>query len=513
MKGGLIAGANSWVLAFVSNKNPLMIYNTLSKKKELFKPIEPGKVKIYTCGLTVNDYMHIGHARTYILWDTVVRYLKYVGYDVFHVSNVTDVSVDERFMKRTKELGISYQQLIEKFTWAYFKDREALGISRADVQPLVTQHIREIIEFIEKLLEKGYAYEAEDGVYFDVHKFKDYGKLSGVVVSALKAGGSRRVGLDEYDKAGAGDFALWKKALPDEPYWFSPWGKGRPGWHIECSTMAMKYLGQTVDIHGGGEEHIFPHHENEIAQSEALTRKPFANYWIHARHVFLNGKRMSKSKKNYILIEDAVNKYGAALVRLYLLTVHYRKRMDFDEQEILRLRAKLACLESAVHLVKVLPSQEDKGTNTSEKKLLEAIQRAKETFSNAMDNDFNTGLAVNAVLSLAKSVIQHFLKGRSINKEMAETLNAFLAGACVVLFGDLFEREVSASLDRRSQELLEFLLSIRERLRKDREYDLSDSIRMKLAEFGIEVQDTLAGPKYVVKPVVKPSRESCNSFN
>jgi cysteinyl-tRNA synthetase len=500
MKGDLIVGADPWVLAFVSHENSLKIYNTLSKKKELFNPIEPGKVKIYTCGLTVNDYMHIGHARTYVFWDTVVRYLKYVGYDVFHVSNVTDVSVDERFMKRMKELGISYQQLIEKFTWAYFEDREVLGISRADVHPLVTQHIEEIIEFVEKLLEKGYAYEAEDGVYFDVGKFKDYGKLSGVVVSALKAGASERVGLDEYDKAEAGDFALWKKALPGEPYWFSPWGKGRPGWHIECSTMAMKYLGQTMDIHGGGEEHIFPHHENEIAQSEALTGKPFANYWIHARHVFLNGKRMSKSKKNYILIQDAVNRYGAALVRLYLLTVRYRKRMDFDEQEILRLRTKLASLKSAVHLVKALLSQEDADTNTDEKKLLGALQRAKETFASAMDNDFNTGLAVNAVLSLATSVNQHFLKARSIKKDTAETLNAFLADAGIVLFGDLFEREVSASLDRRYQELVELLLSMRERLRKNGEYDLSDGIRKELAELGIEVQDTSAGPNYVVKP-------------
>jgi cysteinyl-tRNA synthetase len=487
MKVELIVGANPWVLAFVSHENSLTIYNTLSKKKELFKPIELGKVKIYTCGLTVNDCMHIGHARTYIFWDAVVRYLKYVGYDVFHVSNVTDVSVDERFMKRMSELGISYQQLIEKFTWAYFKDRDVLGISRADVHPLVTQHVDEIIEFIEKLLQKGYAYEAQDGVYFDISKFKDYGKLSGVVISALKAGAGERVGLDEYDKAEAGDFVLQKKALPDEPYWFSPWGKGRPGWHIECSTMAMKHLGQTVDIHGGGEEHIFPHHENEIAQSEALTGKPFANYWIHARHVFLNGKRMSKSKRNYILIGNAVNNYGAALLRLYLLTVHYRKRVDFDEQDILRLQTKLVSLKSAVHLVRALLSQEDTETNTGEKKLLRDMQKAKETFVNAMDDDFNTGLAVNAVLSLATSVNQHFLKAGDIKKETAETLNAFLADAAVVLFGDLFEREVSASLDRRSQGLVEFLLSIRERLRKNGEYDLSDGIRKKLAELGIEV--------------------------
>ena len=478
-----------------------MIYNTLSKAKELFKPIEPGKAKIYTCGLTVNDYMHVGHARTYVFWDTVVRYLKYVGYNVFHVSNVTDVSVDERFMERTSELGISYQQLIEKFTWAYFKDREALGISRADVHPLVTQHIQEIIEFVEKLLEKGYAYEAQDGVYFSIGRFKDYGKLSGVVISALKAGASERVDLDEYDKAEAADFVLWKKALPDEPYWFSPWGKGRPGWHIECSTMAMKYLGQTIDIHGGGEEHIFPHHENEIAQSEALTGKPFANYWIHARHVFLNGKRMSKSKKNYILIEDAVNKYGAALLRLYLLTVHYRKRMNFDEQDILRLQTKLAGLKSAVHLAKSQLFQEEADMNTDEKKLLGAMQRAKETFANAMDNDFNTSIAVNAVLSLATYVNQHFLKARCIKKETAEALNRFLANAGTVLFGDLFEREVSASLDRGSQGLVDFLLLIRERLRKNGEYDLSDGIRKKLAEFGIEVQDTPTGPRYVAKSV------------
>jgi cysteinyl-tRNA synthetase len=488
------------VLAFVSHENSLAIYNTLSKKKEFFKPMKPGKVKIYTCGLTVNDFMHIGHARTYVFWDTVVRYLKYIGYDVFHVSNVTDVSVDERFMKRMGELCISYQQLIEKFTWAYFKDREALGICRADVHPLVTQHIEEIIEFVEGLLEKGYAYEAVDGVYFDISKFKGYGKLSGVVVSSLRAGASERVGLDEYDKAEVGDFALWKKALPNEPYWFSPWGKGRPGWHIECSAMAMKYLGRTLDIHGGGEEHIFPHHENEIAQSEALTGKPFAKFWVHARHVFLNGKRMSKSQKNYVLVKDAVNKYGAALVRLYLLTVHYRRRMDFDEQGILRLRTKLAGLKSAVHLVRALISQEDTDTNTDENRLLGTMQKAKQTFEDAMNNDFNTGLAINAVLSLATSVNHHFLEAGNIKRETAGTLKAFLTEAGTVLFGDLFETEVSAGLDYRSQGLVELLLSVRERLRKNGEYDLSDGIRKKLAEFGIEVQDTSAGPKYVVKP-------------
>jgi cysteinyl-tRNA synthetase len=488
------------VSTFVPRENPLTIYNTLSKKKQLFKPVEPGKVKIYTCGLTVNDYMHVGHARTYVFWDTVVRYLKHVGYDVFHVSNVTDVSVDERFMNRMKELGISYQQLIEKFTLAYFKDREALGISRADVHPLVTQHIKEIIEFVQKLLEKGYAYEAQDGVYFNITEFKEYGKLSGIVTSALKAGASQRVSLDEYNKAEAGDFALWKKALPDEPYWFSPWGKGRPGWHIECSTMAMKYLGQTMDIHGGGEEHIFPHHENEIAQSEALTGKPFADYWMHTRHVFLNGKRMSKSKKNYILIHDATNKYGAALLRLYMLTVHYRKRMDFNEQDIPPLQTKLTNLKTAVQLIKTTLSQEDTNTTTEDKKLIEDIQTAEQTFTNAMNNDFNTGLAINAVTSLANSVNQQFLKARNIKKQTAEKLNTLLTDTGTVLLGDLFEKEVSASLDPRSQGLVELLLSIRETLRKNGEYDLSDDIRKKLAELGIEAQDTPTGPRYVAKP-------------
>ena len=496
----------------------LFVYNTLTKRKELFKPLEPGKVKIYTCGLTVNDYMHIGHARTYIVWDTIIRYLKYLGYEVRHVSNITDVSIDDKILRRVKELGMTYQQLVEKFTLAYFEDRRALGIEDADAHPLVTQHIQDIIEFIEKLMEKGYAYETEDGVYFSIKKFKDYGKLSGVKISKLRPGASGRVRTDEYDKAEVGDFALWKKAKPGEPYWYSPWGKGRPGWHIECSTLAIKYLGESIDIHAGGEDNIFPHHENEIAQSEALTGKQFAKYWLHTKHVLLNGKKMSKSEKNYITARDAIKKYGASLLRFHLLTVHYRSKLDFRETEIESSRKRLQKLrEAATILARVIDSKgggsnlerEIGGGGTREdieKILIKAVEEARKNFEDAMNDDFNTPLAIKAVLDLATTVTR-YEKEIERSGETAKRLYKFFEETGTILLGDLFKREIVPKIDSRTRKLIELILEEREKARKRGDYETSDRIREKLAEVGVQVGDTPEGPVWYLIDAPHHSRK------
>ena len=477
----------------------LYVYNTLSKRKERFNSLKLGEVRIYTCGLTVNDYMHIGHARTYVVWDVVVRYLQYLGYKVYHVSNVTDVSIDDKILRRIKELKISYQQLVEKFTRAYFEDREALGIAKADVHPLVTQHIQEIIEFIEKLIQKGYAYVAEDGVYFKIGKFKDYGKLSGIKLEELRFGASGRVKTDEYEKEEVGDFVLWKKAKTDEPYWYSPWGKGRPGWHIECSAMALKYLGETFDIHAGGEDNIFPHHENEIAQSEALTGKPFAKYWLHTRHVLLNGRRMSKSEKNYITAREAIAKYGAALLRLYLLTVHYRRQLDFREEALLASKRQLERLKNALLFLEQFITYESKKKAEDETILLAAMKKAKKAFEEAMNDDFNTPLAINAIIGLAKQVINYRYRHSAISIETKKQLLEFFGKTGEVIFGDLYESEILPKIDENFTRLVETLIEERNDARKHGKYELADRIRAKLAEAGILLEDTTYGTVWKLK--------------
>ena len=434
--------------------------------------------------------MHIGHAKTYIVWDVVIRYLQYLGYKVYHVSNISDVSIDDKILRRIRELGISYQQLVEKFTRAYFKDRKALGIAHADVHPLVTQHIQEVIELVEKLVEKGYAYIAKDGVYFNIRKFKEYGKLSGVKISKLKPGASSRVKTDEYDKAEVSDFALWKKAKPGEPYWYSPWGKGRPGWHIECSTLAMKYLGETIDIHAGGEDNIFPHHENEIAQSEALTRKLFTKYWLHTRHVSLNGWKMSKSEKNYITARGAITKYGSALLRFHLLTVHYRNQLDFREQDLAGSKRSLQRLKDAVATVKRFAEKGLEKVENMENVLLEAMDKAKEDFEKAMNDDFNTPTAINAISDMAKTINQYLQTHRAISKENAKKIFRFFNETGTILLGDLFEKEIVPKIDWKLEKLIETLIKERENARKRGDYQTADKIRYELTKLGVRVEDT-----------------------
>ncbi|HIP89105.1 MAG TPA: cysteine--tRNA ligase, partial [Thermococcus paralvinellae] len=297
----------------------MKIYNTLTKQKEEFKPLKEGEVRMYVCGPTVYDYTHLGHARTYIAFDVIRRYLEHRGYTVLMVMNFTDI--DDKIIRRAQETGEDPKELAEKFLKYFLEDMKALKVKPADIYPRVTEHIQDIIKFVEKLEEKGYAYEGSDGVYFEVQKFKDYGKLSGIKLEELRKGARVEPGEG---KRNPEDFALWKKAKPGEPKWDSPWGEGRPGWHIECSTMSTKYLGEQFDIHGGGNDLIFPHHENEIAQTEACTGKRWVRYWLHTGFVMVKGEKMSKSLGNFVTIRELLQRYSPEVIRFFVLQKHYR---------------------------------------------------------------------------------------------------------------------------------------------------------------------------------------------
>jgi cysteinyl-tRNA synthetase len=472
---------------------PLEIYNSLTKQKEVFTSIEPDVVRMYSCGLTVNNLMHIGHARCYIFWDVIERFLRYIGYQVKHVSNVTDISIDDRLLERIKETGESFQQLIIRHTRDYFADRKSLGIADPFTYSLATQHIHEMIEFIQLLIDRGHAYIADDGVYFRISTFLNYGKLAGISPDALREGASGRIDKDEYDKESVGDFVLWKNAKPGEPYWHSPWGKGRPGWHIECSAMAMKYLGETLDISGGGEDNIFPHHENTIAQSEAATGKTFVRYWIHVRHLSLNGERMSKSTGNFITVRDAVSEFGAANVRLFLLSAHYRKPIDFNETDLKRTRQKLERLQQTISLLRA--AQQPQNTSHPDDSLLsQELAEMEQQFRKALSNDFNTALAISHLHRYISRIQKYLQPTPRLGKQLANQILDTLRQIGTILFGDLYDQQVTHIPEADISPLVSFLLEERERLRLAKQFDQADAIRTALKKMGIEIADTTTGP-------------------
>lgn len=468
----------------------MRMYNTLTKKVEEFKPIHEKKAGMYSCGLTVNNLMHIGHSRSYITWDIVERYLQYKGYDVTHVSNITDIAIDEKIIKEMHRLKVSFQQIIEKYTYEYYRDREALGIARADVHSLATQHIQEMVELVQKLLDKGYAYKAEDGIYFSIKKFPAYGKLSGISTEALKAGAGGRVQKDEYEKEAVSDFALWKSAKPGEIYWDSPFGRGKPGWHIECSAMSMKYLGETFDIHTGGEDNMFPHHENEIAQSEAATGKKFVNYWLHARHLLINGQKMSKSLGNFITSRDAVAKYGAANVRFFFASTHYRSTIDFNEKELHAAAERLARVADGINTARLMGEYGPE--KAEDMALLEAAKKMERAFEDAMDDDLNTSLAIKAMDDLAKEVSRFVEEMGPISKKTASAISGAFGKTGAVVFGGLYENEIIKKQPL-TRSLIDFIMGVREEARKRKDFASSDKIRKLLAENGVFLEDTKAG--------------------
>jgi cysteinyl-tRNA synthetase len=461
---------------------PIQLYNTLTRRKETFVPLEEGKVKMYVCGPTVYNYIHIGNARPAIVFDTVRRYLEFRGYDVQYVSNFTDV--DDKLIRAARELGEDVPTLANRFIRAYFEDVEALGCKQADIHPRVTENMDIIIEFIRTLEEKGYAYEVDGDVYYRTRKFKDYGKLSHQSIDELKVGARIEVGEKKED---ALDFALWKAAKEGEISWDSPWGKGRPGWHIECSAMARHYLGDTIDIHAGGQDLTFPHHENEIAQSEALSGKTFARYWMHNGYININNEKMSKSLGNFVLVHDIIQKHDPDALRFFMLSVHYRHPINYSEELLENAKTSLERLKTSYQNLK---HRKEASTNLTENdhEWMEKIQKLHDEFVKEMDDDFNTANAISVLFELSRQANYYLMEKHTSEK----VISAFMKE-----FEDLFsvlglKLEVNEWLDEEIEQLIEK----RNQARKERNFQLADEIRDQLKNMNIILEDTPQGTRW-----------------
>ena len=467
----------------------LKIYNTLTRKKENFIPIKKGEVGMYICGPTVYNYIHIGNARPFIIFEVVRRFLKFKGYKVRYIQNLTDI--DDKMINKARELNISVSELAEKFIQEYFIDADSLNIERADVHPRATEHIAEIIELLKGLEEKGYAYEIDGDVFFEVSKFKNYGKLSGQDIEELKIGA--RVEVDERKRDGI-DFALWKKAKEGEPSWDSPWGKGRPGWHIECSAMSMKYLGKTFDIHAGGSDLIFPHHENEIAQSEANNNQQYVRYWMHNGYLCLNNQKMSKSLGNIMKVRDIIQKYKGEVIRYFILSAHYRSPLNFSEGQLQQAQNSLQRLNNIIYNVKHLLKQDKfkKSKDKDDELILEKRKEGEQQFIKAMDDDFNTPVALSRLFGFAKDVNIYLNSPSLKNKIILEEIIKFyqdLAGKVLGILKD-FDREQSFEQE------IKKLIEDRGKARKEKNWEKSDKIRDELKRKGVILEDTTEGVRW-----------------
>lgn len=469
----------------------MKIYNTLSGRKEDLATLYPGQVNMYVCGPTTYNYIHLGNARPLVVFDTVRRYLAYRGYVVKYVQNFTDV--DDKIINRAREEGEDPIKLAERYINEYFLDADALGIVRADIHPRVSEHIPDIVAAIEGLIAKGFAYEMEGDVYYRVKAFKDYGKLSGRSLEDMLAGA--RVEVDERKEEPV-DFALWKKAKPGEPCWDSPWGPGRPGWHIECSVMSTKYLGETLDIHGGGADLIFPHHENEIAQAEAYTGKPFVNYWMHNGFITVNSEKMSKSLGNFFVLRDILTKYPHDVVRYYLIATHYRSPLDFDDGKLEEARKALGRLKTTQSLGEeflAAPVISDVGDHGSDSDLLERVRELEVKFIEAMDDDFNTAKAMGYLFEMSHIIniyIAQANPGQPQDKLLlSQALDIFrsLGGVLGILL------EQSENDAHAVDKLLNIILAMRNQARVDKDFALADSLREFLNQHEIKVEDKAGG--------------------
>ncbi len=466
----------------------IKVYNTLTRQKEEFKPLRDGEVRMYVCGPTVYDYTHLGHARTYIAFDVIRRYLEHRGYTVLMVMNFTDI--DDKIIKRANETGEDPKELAERFLRYFLEDMASLKVKPADVYPRVTEHIGDIIDFVKKLQEKGYAYEGSDGVYFEVRKFRDYGKLSKVKLEDLVKGARVEPGEG---KKNPEDFALWKKAKPGEPKWPSPWGEGRPGWHIECSTMSTKYLGESFDIHGGGSDLIFPHHENEIAQSEACTGHEWVHYWLHTGFLMVNGEKMSKSLGNFITIREMLKRYNPEVIRLFVLQRHYRSPLDYTEEGIEHAKNNLERLYNTLENIRVAMEKAEISFRwgNEEFEAYEAVRNAREKFYRAMDDDFNTAEALKAVFEVSNAVNRYLTRVEAPKESILRKAWEFFRAVSDVfgIFEDYFREEKAGE----AEALIKLLIEVRAQLRKERNFALADRIRAELRQLGIQLEDTPQG--------------------
>lgn len=477
----------------------LKVYNTLTRQKEEFVPLEEGKVKIYVCGVTPYNHPHIGNARPFVTWDVIRRYFKSKGYLVTYVQNFTDV--DDKIIFAANSEGVTAETIAERYIESYFEVMDALNVQRADVYPKVSDHMKEIIDVVQTLVDKGHAYPVDGDVYYRVESYDDYGKLSGRSLEDMQAGA--RVDVDDR-KENPMDFALWKSAKPGEPAWESPWGLGRPGWHIECSAMSLKYLGETFDFHGGGSDLIFPHHENEIAQSEACTgAKPFVHYWLHNGFITVNEEKMSKSLGNFFLVQDILEHYSAEVLRFFILSTHYRSPLDFSDERLEEASRSMERLASAWDTLTYLEKQELGADSEAAQTLLTAAKKARQEFEEAMSDDFNTALAISTLFNLTKEInIYHSQVSAGQAQAHGETIQsvkelfnemADILGILVQIRQGKTDCAEDAAL---VEKLMGLILKMRQQARAKKDWATADQIRDDLSEIGFTIEDGPQGARW-----------------
>lgn len=471
----------------------LKVYNTLTRKKEEFKPLVPGQISMYVCGPTVYNYIHIGNARSSIAFDTIRRYLEYKGYKVKYVSNFTDV--DDKMINEARAEGTTVPKLAEKFINAFLEDTTALNIEPATLHPRATHEIKDIINFVKALIDKGYAYEVDGDVYYRARKFKHYGELSDQNIEQLEEGASEHINDEEQNrKEDSIDFALWKaQKEPDEIAWDSPWGKGRPGWHIECSVMSTKYLGDTIDIHGGGQDLEFPHHENEIAQSEAKTGKKFVNYWLHNGFVTVgkDQEKMSKSLHNFVTVHDILKEVDPQVLRFFMASVQYRRQINYSEENLKQAATILDRFKNT--LTNINYRLDDDTASEAAPDLAKAIEKTEQKFVTAMDDDFNVQNALTAIYDLLP-VVNANANSEKADKKTLELFEKKLA-AWLLVFGVDTEKLCAQSAGSNDDEIEE-LVKQRDEARANKDWATSDKLRDQLKEMGITIQDTPQGTRW-----------------
>ena len=479
----------------------ITVYNTMTRQKEVFNPVTPGEAKMYVCGVTPYNHPHIGNARPFVTWDVIRRYMKHVGYKVTYVQNFTDV--DDKIINTSNGEGVSWDTIANRYIDSYFEVMDALGVQRADIYPRVSTHIDDIIAMIQTLIDKGYAYELDGDVYYSVEKFEHYGELSGRTLDDMEAGA--RIEVDGRKKNPM-DFALWKAAKPGEPYWESPWENGRPGWHIECSAMSQKYLGTEFDFHGGGSDLIFPHHENEIAQSEGCSgQHPAVRYWLHNGFITINSEKMSKSLNNFFLVKDILEQYSPDALRYFLLSTHYRSPLDFSDERLEEANKSLERLSTAIENLLYLEKCEP-GSCDEAQRLLEKAKAYEEEFEDAMSDDFNTALATSSMFGLAKEINIYYQavtsrEGVVCQEAIAEVKRIFKFMTDVIgVLEEAWEGNTGANAAE-YEELMQVILSVRQACREQKQWALADCIRDRLAEIGITIEDSPQGARWKKREV------------
>ncbi|MCB9247359.1 MAG: cysteine--tRNA ligase [Ignavibacteriales bacterium] len=464
----------------------MLIFNTLTKKKEEFIPLNPPKVTIYVCGPTIYDFFHIGNARTFVSADIIRRYLEYKNYDVMFVMNLTDV--DDKLIKKSNEENLPVEKIAQKYAEAFFEDIAKLGIKKANVYPKATEHMTEIIDLINTLVDKGFAYNVDGNVFYDVKKFKGYGKLSGKNVEDLESGA--RVEINE-DKQNPLDFSLWKKAKLGEPFWESPWGNGRPGWHIECSAMSMKHLGQTIDIHIGGSDLVFPHHENEIAQSEAACNTEFVKYWIHCGFLNINQEKMSKSLGNFFTAREILKRFNPNAIRLFFSQTHFSGPLSFSDELLEGAEKGLEKIYNLVQRIESIAPSNDSGLITFEQ------ERYLFAFESAMDDNFNTSQALAAIYDFTRDFNKYLSKNEKVPVEVLDSAKKFLKSTLTDVLGIQVFKEAE-NRNSKEDELIKLFIDLRTKAKLEKNYKLADEIRDNLKNIGVILEDSKEGTTYKI---------------